>query len=74
MGHWHVWDFHQNLGKDRLSTSRDIYYSNHLVALDGGVTSDGYELIPHPNVLVIDESDFSVCYNQYGSKLAHMEV
>lgn len=74
VGHWHTWDFHQNLGADRYSTSRDIYYSDHLIALDGGVTSDGYELIPHPNVLVIDDTDFSVCYDQYGSKLVHMEV
>ena len=74
VGHWHVWDFHQNLGEDRNSTSRDIYYSNHLIALDGGVISNGWELTSHPNVLVIDDSDFSVCTDQNGSKLTNMEV
>jgi DNA topoisomerase VI subunit A len=74
VGHWHVWDFHQNLGEDRNSTSRDIYYSNHLIALDGGVVSNGWELTSHPNVLVIDDSDFSICTDQNGSKLTNMEV
>ena len=73
VGHWHTWYFHDLLGGQIDSTNRDIYYSDHLIALDGGVTSNGYELIAHPNVLVIDDSDFSVCYDQYGSKLTSME-
>ena len=78
VGHWHTWDFHTYLGNITKSKNRDIYYSDHLIALDGGVTQEWewYEsiLIPHPNVLVIDDSDFNVCYDQYGSKLTNMEA
>ena len=77
VGHWHAWDFHQKLGGEIASRNRNIYYSNNLIALDGGVTQEWYYeyiLIPHPNVLVIDDSDFSSCFDQWGSKLAHMEA
>ena len=74
VGHWHTWHFHEVLGNCANSKNRDIYYSNHLIALDGGVVAEGYELVPHPNVLVIDDSDFSICYDQYGSKLTNMEA
>lgn len=72
VGHWHAWDFHAVLGGEKDSENRDIYYSDHLVALDGGIMQEWYgELIPHPNVLVFDDSDFSACFDQYGSKLSH---
>ena len=77
VGHWHAWDFHAQLGREKDSENRDIYYSDHLIALDGGVTQEWYGeyvLIPHPNVLVIDDLDFNTCYDQYGSKLTNMEV
>ena len=75
VGHWHTWDFHEILGGDIGSENRDIYYSDHLIALDGGVKRTWYgELIPHPNVLVIDDSDFLACFDQYGLKLTNRET
>lgn len=75
VGHWHTWYFHEILGGDIGSENRDIYYSDHLIALDGGVKRLWFgEYSAHPNVLVIDDSDFNTCYDQYGSKLTNMEA
>jgi hypothetical protein len=75
VGHWHTWHFHEVLGGEVRSENRDIYYSDHLIALDGGVKRAWYgELIPHPNVLVIDNSDFLTCLDQWGLKLTNMEA
>ena len=75
VGHWHSWAFHNELGNIE-GKNREIYYSNHLIALDGGVTQEWlgeYILIPHPNVLVIEDTNFNICYDQYGLKLSNME-
>ncbi len=75
VGHWHTWYFHEVLGGDIGSENRDIYYSDHLIALDGGVQRTWYgDYSAHPNVLVIDDSDFNTCFDQYGSKLTNMET
>lgn len=75
VGHWHAWYFHEVLGGEKESDNRDIYYSDHLIALDGGVQRLWYgDYSAHPNVLIIDDSDFNTCYDQYGSKLTNMEA
>ena len=74
VGHWHTSDFYKRLEKI-VTDTQEIYYSKNLIAIDGGVKYDAWLGYFHPqNVLVIDDSDFNVCYNQYGSKLTNMEV
>ena len=72
VGHWHVSDFWWRLAhiKSYEAPISDIYYSEHLIGLDCGVfrkSGGGYY---HPqNVLVIDDKDFSSCYDQHRHKL-----
>ena len=52
------------------SSITDIYYSSDFIGLDCGVFREPMGGYYHPqNVLVIDDKDFSSCYNQYGQKL-----
>ena len=74
VGHWHVSDFWKRLANIRSYDQpiTDIYYSKDLIGLDCGVYKEGYGSYYHPqNVLVIDDSDLSVCYDTYGHKLEY---
>ena len=67
-GHWCVTDFRDYLLLTHNSMNTNIFFTPHLIGLDGGVwkrTSDaGYY---HPqNVLVIKNNK---CYNKYGEEL-----
>ena len=72
VGHWHVSDFWKRIANiksyDRPIT--DIYYSQDFIGLDCGMFKKPTGGYYHPqNVLVIDDQDFSTCYDQYGKKL-----
>ena len=72
VGHWHVSDFWKRIANkysyDEPIT--EIYYSSDFIGLDCGVFREPMGGYYHPqNVLVIDDKDFSTCYNQYGQKL-----
>lgn len=72
VGHWHVSDFWNRIANiksyDRPIT--DIYYSPDFIGLDCGMFKKQTGGYYHPqNVLVIDDQDFSTCYDQYGKKL-----
>lgn len=72
VGHWHVSDFWKRLAnvENRQAPITDIYYSKDFIGLDCGMFRKPIGGYYHPqNVLVIDDSDFSVCYDQYGNKL-----
>ncbi len=64
VGHWHTSDFYKRLEKISTDT-QEIYYSKNLIAIDGGVRVTWYGEYMHPqNVLVIDSTDFSKCYDR----------
>lgn len=67
-GHWHTSDFFHNL-KNNFGFDGEIYYSEHLIGIDGGVSYSYYDeqYFHYQNVLVIDEN--FECYNEYGAKL-----
>lgn len=72
VGHWHVSDFWKRIAniKSYDQPITDIYYSQDFIGLDCGVFKEPMGGYYHPqNVLVIDDKDFSTCYNQYGYKL-----
>lgn len=72
VGHWHVSDFWKRLANKYSYESpiTEIYYSSDFIGLDCGVFREPMGGYYHPqNVLVIDDKDFSSCYNQYGTKL-----
>jgi len=72
VGHWHVSDFWKRIAniKSYDQPITDIYYSQDFIGLDCGVFREPIGGYYHPqNVLVIDDKDFSACYNQYGQKL-----
>lgn len=66
-GHWHTSDFFERL--DNVLGSNEIYYSKHLIAIDGGVMYDWMngEYIHPQNVLVIKGGK---CYDQYRNELS----
>lgn len=70
-GHWHTSDFFKYL-KNSSGHDREIYYSNGLIGIDGGVFIDPVfrELVHPQNVLVIDNG---VCYNELGLKLVEVK-
>ena len=74
-GHWHTSAFFKHLNHIHLINEHPIYYSTHLIAIDGGVrysqTVPG-ELEHEQNVLVIDDSDFNTCYDQNRKKLINV--
>lgn len=72
VGHWHVSDFWKRIAgiKSYDQPITDIYYSQDFIGLDCGVFREPAGGYYHPqNVLVIDDQDFSACYDQYGHKL-----
>ena len=73
-GHWHTSDFFEHLARQKFYSriEHDIYYSKHLIAIDGGVMYDWVsgEYIHPQNVLVIKDSK---CYDQYGNELTEEE-
>ena len=72
VGHWHVSDFWKRIAniKSYDQPITEIYYSKDFIGLDCGVFREPMGGYYHPqNVLVIDDQDFSTCYNQYGHKL-----
>lgn len=72
VGHWHVSDFWKRIAgiKSYDQPITDIYYSQDFIGLDCGVFREPIGGYYHPqNVLVIDDQDFSACYDQYGHKL-----
>ena len=73
VGHWHVSDFWDRLGhrKSYEGPMHDIYRGEGIIGLDGGVFRIPGEVeYYHPqNVLVIDDSDYSKVYDQYGAEL-----
>ena len=72
VGHWHVSDFWKRIAniKSYDQPITDIYYSQDFIGLDCGIFREPMGGYYHPqNVLVIDDKDFSTCYNQYGYKL-----
>lgn len=77
-GHWHTSDFFKKLKHihDFKSGSAPIYYSEHLIALDGGVSYDYLfeEFTHHQNVMIIDDSDFNTCYDENLFKLVEPEA
>ena len=72
VGHWHVSDFWKRIANTEHygQPITDIYYSPDFIGLDCGIFKVQFGGYYHPqNVLVIDDKDFSTCYNQYGYKL-----
>ena len=72
VGHWHVSDFWKRIAniKSYDQPITDIYYSQDFIGLDCGVFREPMGGYYHPqNVLVIDDQDFSACYDQYGHRL-----
>lgn len=72
VGHWHVSDFWKRIAniKSYDQPITEIYYSKDFIGLDCGVFREPMGGYYHPqNVLVIDDQDFSACYDQYGHKL-----
>ena len=72
VGHWHVSDFWKRIAniKSYDQPITDIYYSQDFIGLDCGIFREPAGGYYHPqNVLVIDDKDFSTCYDQYGHKL-----
>ncbi len=66
-GHWHTSDFFYRL-KGIRTFQTGIYYSRHLIALDGGVQyGAGGKLVHDQNVLVIKDG---VCYDRKGNPLS----
>lgn len=64
VGHWHTSDFYKRLENIVMDT-QEIYYSKNLIAIDGGVKYSAWLGYFHPqNVLVIDSTDFSKCYDR----------
>ncbi len=69
-GHWHTGDFFRHL-KHIRGYRNDIYYSDHLIGIDGGVTCNRDGDTFHPqNVLVIKDG---VCYDKKGMRLFEEE-
>lgn len=71
-GHWHVSDFWKRIANKRSYDEpiTEIYYDKDIIGLDCGVFREPGGGYYHPqNVLVIDDSNFSTCYDQYGCKL-----
>jgi len=70
-GHWHTDDFWIHLS-NIYGSDGAIYYSDHLIAIDGGVSTyygEGFKriLVHNQNVLVIDED--GIAFDKYGDKL-----
>lgn len=69
-GHWHTSDFYSNLKfiHDYDYECCPIYYSEHLIGIDGGVMYNPYweHYTHHQNVLVIKDDDFNTCYDENG--------
>ena len=64
VGHWHTSDFYKRL-ENTVTDTQEIYYSKNLIAIDGGVKYSAWLGYFHPqNVLVIDSTDFSKCYDR----------
>lgn len=64
VGHWHTSDFYKRL-ENIITDTQEIYYSKNLIAIDGGVKYSAWSGYFHPqNVLVIDSTDFSKCYDR----------
>jgi predicted phosphodiesterase len=64
VGHWHTSDFYRRL-ENIVTDTQEIYYSKNLIAIDGGVKYSHWSGYFHPqNVLVIDSTDFSKCYDR----------
>lgn len=64
VGHWHTSDFYKRL-ENIVTDTQEIYYSKNLIAIDGGVKYSAWTGYIHPqNVLVIDSTDFSKCYDR----------
>ena len=69
-GHWHTSDFYRHLKHFRGYRS-DIYYSDHLIGIDGGVTCNNEgEMLHAQNVLLIKDG---VCYDKKGMRLFEEE-
>ena len=69
-GHWHTNDFYKHL-KNFRGYRNDIYFSEHLIGVDGGVTCNDEGEMFHPqNVLVIKDG---VCYGKKGMRLFEEE-
>lgn len=64
-GHWHTPDFRRHLTLDD-SWNTDIFYSEHLIGIDGGVYIIDGEYYHPQNVLVIEDG---ICYNENGYAL-----
>lgn len=69
-GHWVVTDFRQHIN-NKWSDDTSIYYWDNLVGLDCGVWTykDSKKYFHPQNVLVIDDKDFSILTDQYGTEL-----
>jgi predicted phosphodiesterase len=66
VGHWHTSDFYKRLDKV-VTDTQEIYYSENLIAIDGGIKYDPLLGYKHPqNVLIIDNEN---CFDQYSNKL-----
>lgn len=64
VGHWHTSDFYKRL-ENIVTDTQEIYYSKNLIAIDGGVKYSAWSGYFHPqNILVIDSTDFSKCYDR----------
>lgn len=72
-GHWHTFDFYSHLDNNNkyLHQCGPIYYSKHLIGLDGGVTYNYLtEMYVHPqNLLVIEDINSYDCYDKHHNKL-----
>lgn len=62
-GHWHTWDFHTHLGHDVDGyRNRDIYYSEHLIALDACTALE-------PNICNVLILEGGRCYDKHHKAL-----
>lgn len=75
VGHWHTGDFYKRISNviSYISPIHDIWRHEDLIALDGGVFRNAYGLVHPQNVLVLKETDMSVCYDKYGNIIEVVE-
>jgi len=73
-GHWTTRDFFEQLSGWHIKQYyHTIYYSENLIALDGGVFRDLDLNLFHPqNVLVFDSEDLDTCYDETGRRLEYV--
>lgn len=72
-GHWHTDDFFLHL-KNVYGSGGEIYYSEHLIGIDGGVRLLGWmtkKLVHDQNVLIIKDGK---CYDTYQQELHEIEA